>query len=174
MPTVKIDNKDYEVDSAVKSRIDALESKESELSTVKSDRDSIQGKLDAKETEVKQLNDKLNEAKKAQPTQDAMQKAVDERLSLIDTARTFLGDEYEFKDKADRDIKVAVIQTADSEFKADDKSDDYINARYDGTVSVLRNSGFQSTGDNQMKFSGDDSTGIEKKRQDRLNLRNTK
>ncbi|WP_164908541.1 DUF2213 domain-containing protein [Halobacillus litoralis] len=174
MPTIKIDNKDYEVDSAVKSRIDALESKEQQLDSVTKERDTLQGTVDANKTKMDGLEKELENAKKSGPSQEDMQKAVDARLSLIDSARNYLEEDFDYTTKSDKDIKVAVIQKADGNFKADDKSDEYVNARFDGTVSVLQSNGFQSTGPNQMKGTNDSAGNLDKQRQDRLNLRDSK
>lgn len=174
MPTIKIDNKDYEVDSVVKSRIDALETKEQQLDTVTKERDTLQGTVDANKTKIDNLEQELKDAKESGPSHEDMQKAVDARLALIDSARNYLDEDFDYTTKSDKDIKVAVIQKADENFKADDKSDEYINARFDGTVSVYQSNGFQSTGANQMKGTNDSVGDLDKQRQDRLNLRDSK
>ncbi len=151
MPTIKLDGKDYEVDPVVKSRVDTLEAKLETAEERNKKVDSLEGTNDALDKKVKKLESDLDEAKKNQMSQDSLDKAVQERVVLVDSARTYLGDDYDFTGKTDKDIKVAVIQTADSEFKADEKSEDYINAFYDATVQKVKQDGFTSTGANTLK-----------------------
>lgn len=151
MPVVKLDGKDYEVDSVVKSRIDTLTAQLDAAAEKNKKVDTLEGTNDAQEKKITKLESDLDEAKKNQMSQDALDKAVEERVALLDGARAYLGDDYDFTGKSARDIKVSVIQKADSEFKADEKSEEYINAFYDATVQKVKQDGFPSTGVNSLK-----------------------
>lgn len=59
---------------------------------------------------------------------------VDARVSLIESARVVLGKDFNFKNKSDRDIRLAVLAVADSKVKAEGKSDDYLAARFDMAI----------------------------------------
>jgi len=85
-----------------------------------------------------------------------------------------LGDSFDFTGKTDRELKEAVIQSVNHEFKGDGKSDDYINAFYDATVVNVQANGFSSTGA-QSAFTGDSAGAQSKEINDmkvqRLNMR---
>lgn len=136
MPTVRIDSVDYEVESVVKSRIDALEAQVESAKSKTADLDKITGERDALQAKSDKLAEELESEKKKVPTADALDKLVAERVELTGKASTFLGDSYDFAGKTDREIKEAVITSAKKDFKGDGKSDDYVNAFFDAmTVS---------------------------------------
>lgn len=168
-----IDSKEYEVDSAVKSFLEAQQAKLENAETKSKGLDALQGRFDAQEVKLKQAQVDLEEAKKKQLSQDDLDKKVEERVSLVATVKPFLGDSFEFTGKTDREIKEAVIATAKAEFKGDGKSDDYINAFYDATVEQVQSTGFSSTGANHA-FTGDAKATekeIEEMKNKRLNMR---
>lgn len=178
MPTVRIDGKDYEVPQEVKSKFDEAQAKANQLDAVTGERDSLKsqletakGQLDSKDVEIKTLKDELEKAKDQKPSQDELDAAVKERLALVDTARDYVKD-FDPEGKSNKDIKVLVIQTLDEEFKPDEKSDEYIDARYDGAVSVLKNMAHKTVGDRSLKIPGKGGAGLDEKRQKRLNMRN--
>lgn len=175
MPVIKLDGKEFEVPSEVKSRVDALEAQLETANTKVKGIDALQGRYDALEADVKQTKLDLEEAKKSALTQDQVDAAVAARVVLLGSAKTFLGDSFDFTGKNDRDIKLAVIQKVKGDdFKADGKTDDYINAFFDATVERAKSDGFSSTGANHM-FTGDGvgadgQKQIDKMRTDRLNI----
>ncbi len=174
MPTYKIDGKDYEVDSAVKSFLDAQAAKLETAETKVAGLDSLQGRFDALEVKLQNTEKDLKEAKEKQVSADEMDKKVEERVALISTAKPLLGDSFDFAGKTEREIKEAVISTTKEEFKGDGKSDDYINAFFDATVEQVKETGFSSTGENNA-FTGDSKTNekeIEEMKNKRLNMRN--
>lgn len=171
MPKYKIDGKEYEVDSAVKSFLEAQAAKLDAAQTKVKDFDALQGRYDALEVSFNDTKKKLEEAEKNQLSQDELDKKVQARVELISSAKPLLGDSFDFTGKSERDIKEAVVQKSKPDFKGDGKSDDYVNAFYDATVERLSKDGFQSTGSNQLNIlSGDAANEITKKRADRLNL----
>ncbi len=172
MAKYKIDGKEYEVDSAVKSFLEAQAAKLETANTKVKEFDKLQGKYDALESQLTQTKNELEEAKKSTLSADELDKKVSERIELITSAKAFLGDSFDFSGKTDREIKEAVIQKSKQDFKGDGKSDDYINAFFDATVETVKANGFSSTGSNQMKMVGTDSglNEINQKRNQRLNL----
>lgn len=175
MPKYKIDGKEYEVDPAVKGRLDTLEAKletaENKAKTV----DTLQGKYDSLESDFQKAKTDLEEEKKKSLSEDELDKKVQERVELVSGATVFLGDAFDFTGKKEREIKEAVIQKVKPDFKGDGKSDEYINAFYDATVERSKQDGFSSTGDNHLhtgSYTGD--SGLEDKRKQRLNMQSSK
>lgn len=173
MAKYKIDEKEYEVDSAVKSHIEKLQAQLDAAQTKAANVDALQGRYDALEVKLQNTEKELKEAKEKQLSADELDKQVEARVALISTAKPLLGDSFDFTGKTDREIKEAVIATAKAEFKGDGKSDDYINAFFDATVEQVQSNGFSSTGANNA-FTGDTSgtnKNIEDMKAQRLNLR---
>jgi uncharacterized protein len=176
MATYKIDGKDYEVDSAVKSHIDALNAKLDAAEVKVQNHDTLQGKFDALKIKSDGLEADLKKAEEQQLSEDQLDAAVEARTELIAGAKTYLGDDFEFKGKKEREIKEAVIQKVNPDFKGDSRSDDYVNAFYDATVAKAQKDGFPSTGPNSLhtgggNFKGDAAEQIEQKRNSRMNLK---
>jgi hypothetical protein len=172
MAKYKIDNQEYEVDTAVKSYLEAQQAKLDTAATKVAEHDKLQGKYDALETELEQKKQELEEAK---AVSDKLDEKVEERLELVTSATQILGDSFDFKGKTDRDIKEAVIQTAKEDFKGDGKSDDYVNAFYDAMVGQIEAEGFHSDGANNLKNlqgAAGNKKAIEQKRADRMNMKN--
>ncbi|CAM4012267.1 DUF2213 domain-containing protein [Mesobacillus zeae] len=173
MPTYKIDGKDYEVDSTVKSFLDAQQARLDAASTKVKEFDTLQGRFDAQEAKLKKAETDLEEAKKQQLSADELDKKVEARVQLISGARTMLGDSFDFTGKTEREIKEAVIAKAKPDFKGDGKSEDYVNAFYDATIGQAKQAGFSSTGSNHL-FSGDGSAAsknVEEMKNKRLNMK---
>lgn len=174
MPKFKIDGKEYELDSTVKSHIEKLEAKLETAETKVSGLDSLQGTYDALEVKLQNTEKELKEAKESQFSADELDKKVEERVGLISIAKPLLDDSFDFTGKNEREIKEAVISTTKEEFKGDGKSDDYINAFFDATVEQVQETGFSSTGANNA-FTGDAKANekeIEELKNKRLNMRN--
>lgn len=173
MAKYKIDEKEYEVDSAVKSHIEKLQAQLDAAQTKAANVDTLQGRYDALEVKLQNTENELKEAKEKQMSADELDKKVEERVSLISVAKPLLGDSFDFTGKTDREIKEAVIATTKSEFKGDGKSDDYINAFFDATIEQVQSNGYSSTGENNA-FTGDAATtnkNIDELKAQRLNLR---
>jgi uncharacterized protein len=161
MAKYTIDGKEYEVDSTVKSFLDAQQAKLDAANVKVKDHDALQGRFDAIETTLKAKETELEEAKKNNLSADQLDEKVSARIELITGAKSLLGDSFDFKGKSDRAIKEAVIQKVKADFKGDGKSDDYINAFYDATVGAAQANGFSSTGVNSL-ITGDAKAGNKK------------
>ncbi|MFF5994272.1 DUF2213 domain-containing protein [Lysinibacillus sp. KU-BSD001] len=173
MATYKIDGKEYEVDPVVKAHMEALQAKLDNAETKAAQVDVVQGRHDALEVKLQNTEKELKEAKEKQLSGDELDKKVEERVGLITTAKTFLGDSFDFTGKTEREIKEAVIAKSKAEFKGDGKSDEYINAFFDATVEQVNTQGYSSTGANSL-FTGDaagTTKDVEAMRAQRLSMR---
>lgn len=173
MAKYKIDGQEFEVPSEVKSHLEAQVAKLETAATKTKDVDALQGRYDALEAKLQAKETELEEAKKKELSADELDKQVEARVALISGAKTMLGDSFEFTGKTEREIKEAVIVKAKPDFKADGKSDEYVNAFYDATVERSTTEGFSSTGSNHL-FSGDsraaDSQKITELKNKRMNM----
>lgn len=174
MPTYKIDGKEYEVDSAVKSFLEAQAAKLETAQTKAGTVDALQGRFDALETQLGAKDAEITKLKESTLSEDELNAKVEGRVALISTSAPLLGDFFDFTGKTDREIKEAVIATTKEEFKGDGKSDDYINAFFDATIEQVQSTGFSSTGANNA-FTGDAKANekeLEEMKNKRLNMRN--
>lgn len=172
MPVYKIDGKEFEMDSAVKSHIEKLEAQLETAQTKASTVDALQGRYDALEAKLEKAEKDLADEKAKQVSADELDKQVEARVLLIGAAKPLLGDSFDFTGKTDREIKEAVIATTKQDFKGDGKSDDYINAFFDATVEQVQDTGFSSTGANSA-YTGDSGTDkdLNEMKNKRLNMR---
>lgn len=142
MGKLVIDSVEFEVDSAVKLKVDALEAQLDAANTKVSGHDKLTGERDALKAQLAAKEKELAESKKNSVTADALDEAVEARASLLGTAAKFLGDTFEFKGKTDRAVKEAVITSVDSSVVVTDATDEYISAYYDSYTSMLDKKGF--------------------------------
>jgi hypothetical protein len=94
--------------------------------------DAAQAKLDTLTEEVKKLT--ADNAALADPAGETIQAIIADRKALEAVAEKL---DVKTDGLADQAVKVAVIQKQSPEFKADGRSGDYINARYDSVVELL-------------------------------------
>ena len=176
MSQVRIDNKDYEVDSVVKARIDALEAQVTAANVQAGEVDKITGERDGLKTQVVTLEKELAEEKAKIPTGDALDQMVADRMALASKATTFLGDSFDMTGKSDREVKEAVIQSVNKDFKGDGKSDDYVNAFFDSVTATSTNSGFTQGAAFSRSDASDKKTEkeIDELKQNRLNMKKKK
>lgn len=175
MPIYKIDGQEYEVDSAVKSFLDAQLARLDAANIKVKEFDALQGSYDATEAKLKKAETDLDEAKKQNLSADELNKKVQARVELVANASKYLGDSFDFIGKTDREVKEAVILKANPDFKGDGKSDEYIDAFFDATVDRVKADGFSSTGANALLTGdGKQTTSLDAKRQARLNIKNQK
>lgn len=170
MPTIRIDNKDYEVESVVKSRIDALEAQVTAATSNSSEFDKISGERDALQAKVTSLTAELAAEKDKVPTVDALDEMVQSRIELAQKATSFLGDSFEFSGKTDRAIKEEVIKSVNKEFKGDGKSDDYVNAFFDAMTASKKE--FTADAAINRANNKENEEDVEELRKKRLNMNN--
>lgn len=126
---IKLDSIEYEVQDsglakAITEKVDALEKLTKEHETLK-------GKYDALESDVKKKDQEIKGLKAKAPSTDDLMKMAEARMDLMNFSKSILGDEFKFDGLSDFEIKKAVIEANDSELKMDGKSEDYINGCFD-------------------------------------------
>jgi hypothetical protein len=145
MKTIVIGGKEYQVEDAVAAEFDAR-----------------QGKID-------QAMDEIKGFKEAQTKEDKVDvaKIVEDGVSTIistyEDAKDFLPDNFSLKGKTQRDIKIEAIKSTSPTFNAKDKSDDYINARFDMLLESA-----EVTAEGEREDDESDSKDTEKARQDEI------
>ena len=132
--TIRIDGVDYEIPKAAAPHIQkALADREERIKALEGERDKLEGRADALDKDLQKAKDDLEQA--TDPAQ--IQKRVDARTELERAARTVLGSEAKLDGKTDREIKEAVIvEAAGGELKLDDKSDGYVEGRFEAAIAV--------------------------------------
>lgn len=170
MAQIKIDNKEFEVDSVVKARIDALEAglEAEKLKAKKAD--SLEGERDALKAKITEKDSEIETLKENALTSDKLDEAVEQRTALLDSARVLLGDEFDFKGKSEREIKENAIKSVNDSFDSTDKTDDYVNAFYDALTVSANTQGFTADAAFGANKTNSKNEEIEKQKNKRLNM----
>jgi len=134
MKKIRLDGKDYEVSEEVFSRLDTLETDNSNLKKTQKD---LQNEVDSLEGERDALKVKVDESSSKDDSEEIASK-VKQRISLEKKASEFLKEDEDLSGLSDKDIKTKVIVAFSPEFKADEKSNEYINARFDAVVDIKK------------------------------------
>ena len=164
MKKIRIDSLEFEVPDEVAAKLEDHDRHVGEL----------QGRLDAREDEIRKLRQEKDSLKQQSIPAEKLDAMVETRSQLFSAASNFIGDQYNPKGKSERQIKVDCIAAFTGEqFTGENKSDDYINARFDTMLDMLQKGTYESAGNNQMRFIGDATTGsqIDQMRSARLNMR---
>ena len=138
LKTVTLDGLDYkaspEVAKALEKAIKRADEAQAEAKTAKDEAEKLQAKIDA----MKEKEKEDEEAEKGEKEKmDGMIKAaVKARLALEKVASVALDKETVAKldDMSDKEIKLAVIKAKSPNANLDEKSDVYIDARFDAAV----------------------------------------
>lgn len=165
MKKIRIDSAEFEVPDEVAAKLEQQNGQISE----------VQGRLDAREDEVKRLREENDTLKKQTVPAEKIDELVEARAKLLEAAQGFVAGEYDGKGKTERQIKIDCIAAfSGGKFTGDGRSDDYINARFDTMLEMheqLQHGTHESLGNNQMRFIGDAGGQIEQMRSARLNMR---
>jgi len=94
--------------------------------------DGLQAKLDQATSDL----DKAKKDSEGMIKADSVAALVEERISVIDIAKKL---KVDTDGKDTKQIKVDIISASDTDWKADGKSDDYIQARFDAIVGAIKN-----------------------------------
>lgn len=145
MKKIKIDGKEFEVNEDLFGAIEGIqtslteakndasnmkkksEEDEEEMKKLKKKMDETEAKKDSLETEVQTLKEAQKENKMDHEQIDAL---VQERADVCDVAGKIIKD-FKKDGKSNLDIKKEVISSISPDLKLDEKSEDYINARFD-------------------------------------------
>lgn len=109
--------------------------------------DATKATTDSNETKITELNKAHDEAiaakdseiaelKKNQLTVETLDAAIKSRMATIEKAKNFLPEDFVFDGKDCDCIKKEAIKASDESVNLDDKSDDYIQARWDALKST--------------------------------------
>ena len=112
---------------SMKSEMDAMEQK------MKGKCDSAEGRADALSEEVNSLKIDLEAAQKVN-----VDSLVEERIALIDKARTSLDSAFDFAGKTVREIMEASVKSVRGDIDLSERSDDYVTAMFDTLADVAR------------------------------------
>jgi hypothetical protein len=128
---IKFDGVEYEASEQVAQLFGKLTAKLDEsdkaIKATKTEAEKLQAKADALAEDLK----KAEAARKDAADPAKIRAAIDARLDLERKARAVLGAEAKLDTMDEKAIKLAVIAKVSPEFKADGKSDDYVQARFD-------------------------------------------
>jgi len=132
MAKKRIDGIEYEADQQV---INHLDRETARADQAERDLTTKNDQLDKAEAERDSAKDELDKLKKGR--QDEIDKAVKARIDLERTATPFLDKESKVDSMSQKEIHLAVIAKAFPEAKLDEKSDAYIEARFDSAIEIL-------------------------------------
>lgn len=113
--------------SKMKEEMDAMEKE------MKGKCDSAEGRADALSEEVNSLKADLETAQKVN-----VDSLVEERIALIDKARTSLDSAFDFAGKTVREIMEASVKSVRGDIDLSERSDDYVTAMFDTLADVAR------------------------------------
>ena len=113
--------------SEMKEEMDAMEKE------MKGKCDSAEGRADALSEEVNSLKADLEAAQKVN-----VDSLVEERIALIDKARTSLDSAFDFAGKTVREIMEASVKSVRGDIDLSERSDDYVTAMFDTLADVAR------------------------------------
>lgn len=145
MPQFNVDGINYEaaqevINFATKeaTRADAAESKVAGLTTTNTD---LQTKVDTLEGERDGLKTKVDELEKVDHS-EAIVVGITERLDVLDAVDAVIPEEkrkeMKIDDLSNMDLKKAVIVSKSPDVNLDDRTDDYLNARFDSIVEGIK------------------------------------
>lgn len=150
MAKIKIRDAEYEVSEAValayttaqredQAKLDSLKSDKeaaiAERDAVQAKFDSLQGESDELKTRVDSLKSELDQEKSTRLDSDAINKLVDQRIALIQSAQLHLDSDFDYSGKSEREIREAVIVKIHGDsVDLKEKSDAYIEARFDSIL----------------------------------------
>jgi hypothetical protein len=145
MKKITIDGVEFEVEDKVAEAIEAKMKKdqsdlasqkkradenETKLAEVKKEKDQAEAKKDSAESKLSNLEKENKELKEKRIDQADLDKAVEERAQVCSVAGKFIP-EFKKDGKTNLEIKKEVIKAVSPDLKLDEKSEDYVNARFD-------------------------------------------
>lgn len=141
--TIKLDGIDYqaspEVDNAIKKAFDTNSKLTEEVKSLKSRLDSVEGERDQLKADLK--------CEKEKDLTKMIEDAAQERIKVLSDSKCVVGDSLSFDGMSVVDIKKSVVTKKYPELSLDDKSEDYINARFDALVDSIDCEGAKKVAD---------------------------
>ncbi|MCK5609868.1 DUF2213 domain-containing protein [Candidatus Pacearchaeota archaeon] len=144
MPQINIDGISYEaaqeVINANNKAVARADEAEGKLSVSEAKVTDLQTKHDTLEGERDGLKTKVDELEKVDHT-DAINTGITERLQVLDAVDAVITEdkrkELKLDDMSIKDLKIEVIRAKSPDVKLDDRTDEYIDARFDTIVENL-------------------------------------
>lgn len=140
METIRIDGKDYKVGSQeLAEKLASMSAAAASLAAANARADKAEGERDALKTRA----DKAEEALVTANDPKRLDSLINERVALQTKAARVLGVEYKCDGKSPRDVMIDVIRADDKSFDAKDRTDAYVEGRFDsvkipdGTIGAL-------------------------------------
>lgn len=131
--TIRVDGIDAQVTKPAAQLVEkAIGTRDDALVEITSERDALQGKLDAALAENKKLKTERDDARDPK----RMDAALNERMTLVDLAKRVLPAEHKFDGQTTRQIHEAVLTHLDSTLDLKTRSDEYVAARFDHAMSA--------------------------------------
>lgn len=135
MKKVTLDGIEYEAAAEV---LNALSKANTRVDELNAESEASKGKLDALKDENAKLQAKVDEFDAC--LESKIKESVKERVAIVDSAKSILGDEVKLDEMSNMQIKKAVIlavsKDAKLDAKLDEASSDYINARFDAAIEI--------------------------------------
>lgn len=164
---VKVDAENSEKEKKIADLKAKIADYEKQLKELQGDANSSKKSEEEAQAEKDALEKQL-EAYKKKCEGDGLDQAIDAKINLIEQAKPYVGDSFDFKGKSEKDIKTATLKAIDDSVDLSDKSDDYINAYFDSTIKNQSNPRVVGYHGSEVKNDSDD---LEKLRMARYNLR---
>jgi len=130
----KLDDEEIEVSEQLLKKLNTLETDNSFLKdserVLKIKVDSLEGERDALKVKFDELSKKDNS--------EEIAKKVKDRISLERKCGEFLKEDEDLSSLSDSELKSKVICAFSPEFKSDEKSEDYLTARFDAVLDLRK------------------------------------
>jgi hypothetical protein len=130
--TVRVDGIEYqaapEVERHISKQDEQIASLKADMDAVKAEAETAKAKADAAAEEM--------EAYKAKHNDESIREAAKARVALERAATKVVGDEADFDGKTDREIQESVVKAVHKDADMTDKSDVYVQARFDAAIEV--------------------------------------
>lgn len=144
MAKLKIGDVEYECDGGLAKAVqDALKDAKKmgfdeamgKMSKEKKDsEDALQAKVDGLQAKVDELTTENKKLTEDQADEKKVRELVIKRTALVEKSKKFLAADVKIDEMSDMDIKKAVITAKNPDLKLDDKSEAYIEGRFDSIV----------------------------------------
>lgn len=135
---VKVDADNSEKEKKIADLKAKIADYKKQLEELQGDADSSKKSEEEAKAEKDALEKQLETYKKKYEG-DGLDQAIDAKINLIEQAKPYVGDSFDFKGKSEKDIKTATLKAIDDSVDLSDKSDDYINAYFDSTIKNQSN-----------------------------------
>lgn len=143
------------LDADVSANGKKIEELNEQIKKLTEERDQLKGKAKGAQDKADSAEKRLADYKK-EFNGDALDKRVEEKMKLIESARPYVGDSYDFNGKDERTIKVDAIKAVRGDsVDLDDKNDGYIDGYFESLAKPHSVAGYAGP---ESKEDSEDST----------------